>query len=72
MQWFSKNFLRSGYHKLKIIGDDVLKTFLQARYGHYKFLELLFGLTNALTTIMDLMNRVFRPYLDYFVVVLID
>ncbi|XP_070037267.1 uncharacterized protein [Nicotiana tomentosiformis] len=69
---FSKIDLSSGNHQLKIRDSNVLKTTFRTRYGHYEFVVTSFGLTNALSAFMGLMNRVFRPYIDSFVVVFID
>ncbi|XP_070002887.1 uncharacterized protein [Nicotiana sylvestris] len=69
---FPKIDLRSGYHQLKIRDSDVPKTAFRARYGHYEFLLMSFGLTNTPVAFTDLMNMVFRPYIDSFVMVFID
>ena len=57
---------------MKIKATDVPKTIFRTRCGHYEFLVMPLGLTNAPAAFKDLMNRVFKPYLDNFFIVFID
>jgi hypothetical protein len=69
---FSKVDLCLGYHQVRVKEEDIPKTAFRTRYGHYEFLVMSFGLTNAPAVFMDMMSRVFHDYLDRFTIVFID
>jgi hypothetical protein len=71
-QVFSNIDLRSSYHQIKIRVEDIPKTVFTTRYGLFEYLVMSFGLMNAPAHFMYLMNSVFRPELDKFVIVFID
>ena len=69
---FSKIDLNSGYHQIKIKEEDIENTAFIMRYGHYEYVVMSFGLTNAPAMFIEAMNMMLHEYLDDFVVVLID
>ena len=69
---YSKIDLRTSYHQLRVRDTDIPKTSFRTHYGNFEFTMMPFGLKNAPAAFMDLMHRVFQPYLDQFVVVFVD
>jgi len=72
MRVFLKIDLTLVYHQLRIKSEDIPKMMFRTHYDHYKLMVMLLGLTNASDAFMDFMNRVFRLFLDKFVIIFID
>ena len=69
---YSKIDLRTSYHQLRVRETDIPKTTFRKRYEHFEFTVRPFRLMNSPSAFMDLMHRIFQPYLDHFVVVFVD
>jgi hypothetical protein len=71
-KWFLKINLKGAYNLIRMKEGEEWKTAFRTRYGHYEYLVMLFGLTNALATYQMMINDTLREYLDITVVAYLD
>ena len=71
-KYFGTIELRSGYHQTRIAEEDITKKAFSTRYGHYEYIVVPFGFTNARAAFMNITNDVFKVYIDMFVMVYPD
>jgi hypothetical protein len=69
---YSSIDLQQGYNQIRIRAEDVPQTAFRTPLGHYVYVVLRFGLTNAPATFQAVMNRILEPFIGRFVVVYLD
>lgn len=70
--YFSKIELCLGYHQFRVRDADIPKITFRTRFGNFEFLVMCFGLMKAPATFMNIVNGVFRQYIDLFIIIFID